>query len=81
MKAKLIDIIFFIGILLLFVLLVFVVGCKDKAEATDSFVTKEVWISVELEEKPTFEDGNPVYLYESDEFDIIIVPKPEPREN
>jgi len=33
---------------------------------------REVWLSLEIEDKPNFGDGNRVFLYQSDEFDIVI---------
>ncbi len=68
-------------------LIALAVGCKDEAEAVEAtgfydnepLVFKEVWLSLEIEDKPTFEDGNRVYLYEGDDFDIVIEKK-EPNE-
>lgn len=49
------------------------------SEPNELFETKEIWLSIELEGKPTFEDSNRFYLYEGDEFDIVIE-KNEPNE-
>lgn len=75
-------------------MLAFLVGCKDEAEAEDmtTEITIEaidpnenidwgnsVFLEITLLDEPNFADSDRIYLYEGDDFDIVIE-KNEPNE-